>query len=97
MYTFTSACTHIHPLVLHVHVHIYSANSFMYSTCMYIIIPAHWIYLYIIQTKAEKIVLTFKSFIPLANINFGEYCEHVPETLRPIFCLSFHSSDAKSE
>ena len=49
----------------------------MYSTCMYIIIPAHWIYLYIIHvcTKAEKIVLTFKSFVPLANINFGEYCQ----------------------
>ena len=97
IYFYTCMHTYTCPLVLHVHVHIYSANSFMYSTCMYIIISAHWIYLYIICTKAEKIVLTFKSFVPLANINFGEYCQCVPEKLRPVFCLSFHFIDAKSE
>ena len=67
---YTHPLLHIH---VHVHAHVYSPNSFMYSTCMYIIILTHWIYLYITCTKAEKIVLTFKSFTPLENININQF------------------------
>ena len=42
-------------------------------TCKHIFIPTHWMYLYIIHTKAEKIVLTFKSFVPLANNKINQF------------------------
>ena len=77
------------------YMYIYTQPIALRTVCTYnVIILTHWIYLYIIHTKAEKIVLTFKTFIPLANINFCEYCQCVPEKLRPVFCPSFHSIDA---
>ena len=98
MYTFTSVCTHIQPLVVHVHIQYTQPIVLCTCTCMYIIIPTHWIYLYIIHREycanLQKLSFLWQT---LWLIHFGEYCKFVPETLRPIFCLFFHSTDAKSE